>query len=54
MGLDVVLAKLEELHKELGERFRPAPLLKRKVKAGHLGKKTGRGFKEYSGELETV
>ena len=54
MGLDVVLAKMEELHKELGERFRPAPLLKRKVKAGHLGKKTGRGFKEYSGELETV
>ncbi|MNS32950.1 putative 3-hydroxybutyryl-CoA dehydrogenase [compost metagenome] len=53
MGLDVVLEKMEALHKELGvERFRPAPLLKRKVKAGHLGKKTGRGFKEYS--LETV
>jgi 3-hydroxyacyl-CoA dehydrogenase len=54
MGLDVVLAKLEELHKELGERFRPAPLLKRKVRAGHLGVKTRKGFKEYSGELETV
>ncbi|HEY9724693.1 MAG TPA: 3-hydroxyacyl-CoA dehydrogenase [Oscillatoriaceae cyanobacterium] len=53
MGLDVVLAKMEELHKILGvERFRPAPLLKRKVRAGHLGKKTGKGFKEYS--LETV
>jgi 3-hydroxyacyl-CoA dehydrogenase len=52
MGLDVVLAKMEEFHKLLGERFRPAPLLKRKVRAGHLGKKTGKGFKEYS--LETV
>jgi 3-hydroxyacyl-CoA dehydrogenase len=54
MGLDVVLAKLEELHKILGERFRPAPLLKRKVRAGHLGVKTRKGFKEYSGELEPV
>jgi enoyl-CoA hydratase / 3-hydroxyacyl-CoA dehydrogenase len=52
MGLDVVLAKMEELHAILGERFRPAPLLKRKVKAGHLGVKTGKGFKEYS--LATV
>lgn len=54
MGLDVVLAKLEELHKVLGERFRPAPLLKRKVRAGHLGVKTRKGFKEHQGELETV
>jgi 3-hydroxyacyl-CoA dehydrogenase len=54
MGLDVVLAKMEELHKILGERFRPAPLLKRKVRAGHLGVKTRKGFKEHSGELETV
>jgi 3-hydroxyacyl-CoA dehydrogenase len=54
MGLDVVLAKLEELHKLLGERFRPAPLLKRKVRAGHLGVKTRKGFKEHSGELEPV
>lgn len=54
MGLDVVVAKLEELQKELGERFRPAPLLKRKVRAGHLGVKTRKGFKEHSGELETV
>ena len=54
MGLDVVLEKLEALHKELGERFRPAPLLKRKVRAGHLGVKTRKGFKEHAGELETV
>ena len=52
MGLDVVLARMNELHAELGERFRPAPLLKRKVAAGHLGKKVGKGFKEYT--LETV
>jgi 3-hydroxyacyl-CoA dehydrogenase len=49
MGLDVVLAKLEELHKVLGERFRPAPLIKRKVAAGQLGVKTGKGFKEHAG-----
>ena len=54
MGLDVVVAKLEELQKELGERFRPAPLLKRKVRAGHLGVKTRKGFKEHSGEPQTV
>jgi 3-hydroxyacyl-CoA dehydrogenase len=54
MGLDVVLAKLEELHSVLGERFRPAPLIKRKVRAGHLGVKTGKGFKEYAASLETV
>lgn len=54
MGLDVVLEKMEALHARLGERFRPAPLLRRKVRAGHLGVKSRKGFKEYSGELETV
>ncbi len=48
LGLDVVLEKLEGLHKTYGERFRPARYLKMKVRAGHLGKKTGRGFHEYS------
>jgi 3-hydroxybutyryl-CoA dehydrogenase len=47
VGLDVVLHASETLHRELGERFRPAYLLKRKVAAGHLGKKSGEGFYEY-------
>lgn len=48
-GLDVVLAGLERMMREPwgGERFRPALLLKTKVRAGHLGKKTGRGFHEH-------
>jgi 3-hydroxyacyl-CoA dehydrogenase len=48
LGLDVVLSKLEELQKQYGERFRPARLLKAKVRAGHLGKKARKGFMEYS------
>jgi len=47
IGLDVVLAELERLAKTFGERFWPSPLLKRKVAAGHLGKKTQRGFFDY-------
>jgi 3-hydroxyacyl-CoA dehydrogenase len=49
MGLDEVLAKMEEFEKTLGPRFHPAPLLRRKVLAGHLGRKTGKGFSEYTG-----
>ncbi|MBU0495262.1 MAG: 3-hydroxyacyl-CoA dehydrogenase [Chloroflexi bacterium] len=48
MGLDVVVEKLQALQAQHGERFRPSRLLKTKVRAGHLGKKTGRGFLEYS------
>jgi 3-hydroxyacyl-CoA dehydrogenase/enoyl-CoA hydratase/3-hydroxybutyryl-CoA epimerase len=48
MGLDIVLQKMEEFEKTLGPRFHPAPLLRRKVLAGHLGKKTGKGFSEYT------
>jgi 3-hydroxybutyryl-CoA dehydrogenase len=47
VGLDVVLDASETLHKELGDRYKPAYLLTRKVEAGHLGKKTGEGFYEY-------
>lgn len=47
-GLDEVLAGLQALQKEHGERFRPAPLLKNKVRAGHLGIKTKCGFAEYA------
>ncbi|WP_145926590.1 3-hydroxyacyl-CoA dehydrogenase family protein [Amycolatopsis orientalis] len=44
VGLDVRLAIAEYLHKTLGERFAPPKLLRDKVTAGELGRKTGRGF----------
>jgi 3-hydroxybutyryl-CoA dehydrogenase len=47
IGLDVVLDASETLHDELGDRYKPAYLLKRKVAAGDLGKKSGAGFYEY-------
>jgi 3-hydroxybutyryl-CoA dehydrogenase len=47
IGLDIVLDASETLHEELGDRYKPAYLLKRKVDAGDLGKKTGTGFYEY-------
>jgi 3-hydroxybutyryl-CoA dehydrogenase len=48
VGLDVRLAIAEYLHGELGgERFRPPDVLRRKVAAAELGKKTGRGFYEW-------
>jgi 3-hydroxybutyryl-CoA dehydrogenase len=47
IGLDICLDASETLHEELGDRYQPAYLLKRKVEAGHLGKKTGRGFYDY-------
>lgn len=48
IGLDVVVAKLEELQKKHGERFRPSRTLRTKVRAGHLGRKSGKGFHEYA------
>ena len=47
VGLDTRLHILEYLHKTLGEKFRPAPLLTQYVKAGRLGRKSGRGVYEY-------
>jgi 3-hydroxybutyryl-CoA dehydrogenase len=45
IGLDVCLAILEVLHRGLGDdKYRPCPLLRKMVAAGHLGRKTGRGF----------
>jgi 3-hydroxybutyryl-CoA dehydrogenase len=47
VGLDTRLHILEYLHKTLGEKYRPAPLLVQYVKAGRLGRKAGRGVFEY-------
>ncbi len=47
IGLDICLHATETLYEELGDRYKPAYLLKRKVEAGDLGKKTGVGFYEY-------
>lgn len=47
IGLDICLHATETLREELGDRYTPAYLLKRKVKAGDLGKKTGEGFYTY-------
>jgi len=47
VGLDTRLAVLEFLHRSLGEKYRPAPLLVQYVKAGRLGRKVGRGVYDY-------
>jgi len=48
VGLDTRLHILEYLHRALGDKYRPAPLLVQYVKAGRLGRKSGRGVYEYS------
>jgi 3-hydroxybutyryl-CoA dehydrogenase len=47
VGLDTRLAVMEFLHRSLGEKYRPAPLLIQHVKAGRLGRKAGRGVYDY-------
>ncbi|MGA9556559.1 MAG: 3-hydroxyacyl-CoA dehydrogenase NAD-binding domain-containing protein [Terriglobales bacterium] len=52
VGLDTRLHILEYLHKTLGEKFRPCPLLAQYVSEGRLGRKSGRGVFEYAGQNE--
>lgn len=47
IGLDTILSIMETLHEGLGDKYRPCPLLRKYVKAGWLGRKSGRGFYQY-------
>jgi 3-hydroxybutyryl-CoA dehydrogenase len=49
VGLDTTLAILDYMHEETGDpKYRPCPLLRKMVRAGHLGRKSGRGFYDYT------
>ena len=47
-GVDIVLHGLETMEKDFGDQYHPAPLLRQMVRAGHLGRKTGKGFYNYT------
>ncbi|MCA1793826.1 MAG: 3-hydroxybutyryl-CoA dehydrogenase [Desulfobacteraceae bacterium] len=49
VGLETILFVLEGFHREIGEdKYRPAPLLRKMVRAGYLGRKSGKGFYDYT------
>ncbi len=54
VGLDARLNNLKYLHEKLGEKYRPAPLLEKYVKAGRLGRKSGKGVYDYTKIEELV
>ena len=54
VGLDARLNNLRYLHEKLGEKYRPAPLLEQYVKAGRLGRKSGKGVYDYTEQKEEV
>jgi len=47
-GADILLNVMDLLHRELGDKYRAAPLLRQMVRAGHCGRKSGRGFYDYT------
>lgn len=54
VGLDTRLNNLNYLHEKLGEKYRPAPILEQYVKAGRLGRKSGKGVYDYTIEEELI